>query len=108
MCLTIGNPTFCVRASSKVCRVILLKLKGSDFELSLVKNLRQVPALGMKHLCDPSLLFFNVERSAQERHTREEVDENRLRHKISRANPTLKRRGWVRLMIQNVRYNEGY
>ena len=63
-----------------MCRVILLKLKGSDFELSLVKNLRQVPALGMKHLCDPSLLFFNVERSAQERHARQKVDENRLRH----------------------------
>ena len=26
--------TFCVRASGKVCRVILLKLAGSDFELS--------------------------------------------------------------------------
>ena len=26
--------TFCVRASAKVCRVILLKLAGSDFELS--------------------------------------------------------------------------
>ena len=27
--------TFCVRASGKVCRVIVPKLAGSDFELSL-------------------------------------------------------------------------
>ena len=57
----------------------------------------------MKHLCGPSPLFFNVERGAQERHAREKVDENRLQRKISRADPTLKGRGWVRLMVQNVR-----
>ena len=62
----------------------------------------------MKHLCGPSPLFFNVERGAQERHAREKVDENRLQRKISRADPTLKGKGGVRLVVQNVRYNEGY
>ena len=54
------------------------------------------------------VLIPRFERGAQERHAREKVDENRLQHKISRADPTLKGRGWVRLMVQNVRYKEGY
>ena len=75
-----------------------------------VKNLRQrfQPSVwSISAAPPPSFSMLNVVRRSVN-DAREKVDASRLQHKISRADPTLNGRGWVRLMVRNVRYKEGY